>query len=107
MSEERIPELNELFQTKARLGIMTLLSSLGTVDFSSLKSQLELTDGNLSSHLRVLENAGYIDLKKSFVNRKPKTVYRLTTQGQEAFLIYLEQLETIISMARQWQDKDN
>src|SRR5690554_6186201 len=104
MHEERLPDLNELFQAKARLGIMTLLSSLGSSDFTTLKLQLELTDGNLSSHLRVLEDAGYIEVEKKFVNRKPKTLAHLTREGRKDFLTYLEQLETIIGMARQGKD---
>jgi DNA-binding MarR family transcriptional regulator len=101
MHEEIFKNLNELFQAKARLGIMTVLTSMGDSDFSSLKSQLGLTDGNLSSHLRVLEDAGYIEVEKKFVKRKPKTICRITSSGREAFLGYLKQLEIIIRMTRQ------
>ena len=96
-----IQNLNEIFQAKTRLGIMTVLTSLGDSDFLSLKNQLGLTDGNLSAHLRVLEEAGYVQIEKKFVKRKPKTICRLTPSGREAFLDYLEQLEQIIRVARQ------
>lgn len=100
MNDGLIPNLNELFQAKARLGIMTVLTSMGESDFLTLKNQLGLTDGNLSVHLRVLEEAGYIEIEKKFVKRKPKTTCRLTPAGREAFLHYLKQLEQIIQLAR-------
>ncbi|NLW10284.1 MAG: transcriptional regulator [Firmicutes bacterium] len=100
MNDGLIPNLNELFQAKARLGIMTVLTSMGESDFLTLKHQLGLTDGNLSVHLRVLEEAGYIEIEKKFVKRKPKTTCRLTPAGREAFLHYLKQLEQIIQLAR-------
>lgn len=100
MNDGLIPNLNELFQAKARLGIMTVLTSMGESDFLTLKHQLGLTDGNLSVHLRVLEEAGYIAIEKKFVKRKPKTTCRLTPAGREAFLHYLKQLEQIIQLAR-------
>lgn len=107
MNEEILKNLNELFQAKARLGIMTILTSMGDSDFSSLKSHLGLTDGNLSAHLRVLEDAGYIAIEKKFINRKPKTFCRVTPSGREAFLSYLKQLETIIRMVEQEEKKEN
>ncbi len=100
MPEGLLQNLNELFQAKARLGIMTVLTSMGDSDFSTLKNRLGLTDGNLSAHLRVLEEAGYIWIEKKFVKRKPKTICRLTPAGREAFLHYLKELEEIIQLAR-------
>ncbi|HHT48940.1 MAG TPA: transcriptional regulator [Firmicutes bacterium] len=100
MRDNIIQNLNEIFQAKARLGIMTVLTSMGDSDFLTIKDQLGLTDGNLSAHLRVLEEAGYIQLEKKFVKRKPKTLCRLTPSGREAFLHYLKQLEQIIQLAR-------
>lgn len=100
MHDGLIQNLNELFQAKARLGIMTVLTAMGDSDFLSIKDQLGLTDGNLSAHLRVLEEAGYIQVEKKFVQRKPKTICRLTPSGREAFQHYLKQLEQIIQLAR-------
>ena len=101
MHEGLFQNLNEIFQATTRLGIMTVLTAMGDSDFSSIKKQLGLTDGNLSAHLRVLEEAGYIQIEKKFVKRKPKTICRLTTAGREAFRQYLQQLEQIIQLARQ------
>ncbi len=100
MAEEVFLELNEIFHVKARLGIMTLLLSFEELDFNGLKSKLGLTDGNLGAHLRVLEDAGYIELVKGFVGRRPHTTCRITEHGREAFREYLKQLETVIQMAR-------
>lgn len=98
MDHELLGDLNDIFQSKARLGIMTLLISMGPSDFVSLKSQLQLTDGNLGAHIRVLEEAGYLQVEKSFVGRKPRTACQITDQGREAFLKYLKQLEEVIKM---------
>ena len=92
--------IDELFHAKARLGIMTLLvAEGGTSDFTPLKAQLQLTDGNLGAHLRVLEDAGYIEVLKSFQGRRPRTTCRLTDRGREAFQKYLQKLESLILMA--------
>ena len=98
MDHELLGDLNEIFQNKARLGIMTILITMGPSDFSSLKSQLKLTDGNLGAHIRVLEEAGYLQVEKSFVGRKPRTGCQITDLGREDFLKYLKQLETVIKM---------
>ncbi|MBV9468475.1 MAG: transcriptional regulator [Abitibacteriaceae bacterium] len=92
-------DLNETFHVKARLGIMTLLL-MGEADFSTLKAKLELTDGNLGAHIRVLEEAGYVKVEKGFAGRRPRTVVSITDQGRQAFSDYLEQLESVIRMAR-------
>ncbi|NLY88161.1 MAG: transcriptional regulator [Firmicutes bacterium] len=104
MRDGLIQNLNEIFQAKARLGIMTVLTSMGDSDFLTIKKHLDLTDGNLSAHLRVLEEAGYIQIEKKFVKRKPKTTCRLTPEGREAFLHYLKQLERIIQLARKEEE---
>lgn len=92
-------DLNETFHVKARLGIMTLLL-MGEADFSTLKARLELTDGNLGAHIRVLEEAGYVKVAKGFAGRRPRTVVSITEAGRQAFSDYLEQLESVIRMAR-------
>ena len=95
-----IADLDDLLHTKARLGIMTVLTTLGTADFSTLKRELALTDGNLGAHLRVLEEAGYVDVDKAFVDRKPRTTCSVTPAGRRAFTAYLAQLEAVIRQAR-------
>lgn len=87
---------NKAFENRARLGIMSVLMVNDTVDFTTLKQWLELTDGNLSSHTRALEELGYIACEKRFVGRKPKTTFRATLQGREAFQEHLAALEQFV-----------
>lgn len=96
---DALPDLDETFHVKARLGIMTVLLSSEPADFQLLKARLGLTDGNLGAHLRVLEGTGYISVKKTFQGRKPRSVVRTTSRGRDAFRKYLVQLETVIKMA--------
>ncbi len=93
-----LSDIKKIFQSKARLGIMTVLVSEAESDFSTLKSRLDLTDGNLSSHLRRLEEAEYIEVEKEFVDRKPRTRYRPTEKGRKEFKIHLEQLKEVIDL---------
>lgn len=79
---------------------MTVLTALGSADFTTLKSQLGMTDGNLGAHLRVLEDAGYVKVAKGFEGRKPRTTCRMTATGQRAFANYLQGLESVIRLAR-------
>lgn len=89
--------LDEIIHGRARLGIVAYLSTAGEADFTNLRDRLQLTDGNLSTHLRKLEEAGYVRLKKRFVARKPQTTVALTDAGRAAYLGYLEQLQRLIS----------
>lgn len=88
--------LNKAFESRARLGIMSVLMVNDTVDFASLKQMLELTDGNLASHARALEELGYIACEKRFIGRKPNTSYRATLKGREAFQEHLAALEAFV-----------
>lgn len=90
------PELNRLVHEPARLAIMTLLYQIGEADFLYLKREVKLTQGNLSSHLARLEDAGYVEIKKSFKGKLPLTVCRLTTRGQEVFLEYCRSMSRIV-----------
>lgn len=87
---------NKAFENRARLGIMSVLMVNDTVDFTTLKQWLELTDGNLASHTRALEELGYIVCEKRFVGRKPNTTFRATLQGREAFQEHLAALEQFV-----------
>lgn len=89
--------LNKAFESRARLGIMSVLMVNDTVDFSTLKQWLELTDGNLASHTRALEELGYIVSEKRFVGRKPNTTYRATLKGRDAFKEHLAALEQFVN----------
>ena len=89
-------EVNKLIHAPIRLGIMTILNSVKEVNFIYLREKLDVTDGNLSSHMEKLEKAGYVKVKKSFVDKKPNTVYSITEKGKKAFRVYLQHLEKII-----------
>ncbi|ALR31601.1 transcriptional regulator [Chryseobacterium sp. IHB B 17019] len=92
----KINQLNKEFESRVRLGIMSVLIVNDWVDFSEMKSLLEITDGNLASHSNALEKAGYIEVKKEFVGKKPRTSYRVTQSGREAFTEHLNALEKLI-----------
>jgi DNA-binding MarR family transcriptional regulator len=92
--------LNRVFESKIRLGIMSVLVANGSADFATLKSLLELTDGNLASHTRSLEEAGYILCEKKFVGRKPNTTYMVTDAGREAFAAHITALERFLKDCR-------
>lgn len=92
-------DLDEVFHARARLGIMTLLLSLGEADFVTLRKQLGLTDGNLGTHIRILEDSGYIAVEKGYQGRKPRTVCRVSAKGRKAFRAYLDELEAVLHAA--------
>ncbi|HLJ55271.1 MAG TPA: transcriptional regulator [Chthonomonadaceae bacterium] len=96
---EALGSLDDAFLQKARLGIMSTLLALGEADFKLLKEALSLSDGNLSTHLAVLEERGYVEVRKEFVRRKPHSTYSPSAAGREAFLRYLQALERIIRAA--------
>ncbi|MFZ5552557.1 MAG: winged helix-turn-helix domain-containing protein, partial [Bacteroidota bacterium] len=86
---EFLDRFNKSFESKARLGIMSVLVVNDWVEYSTLKDVLQLTDGNLASHIAALEKSGYIEVKKQFIGRKPQTTYRATRQGKKAFTDHL------------------
>ena len=91
---------NELIHQPVRLRIMAALNALppdSEVDFSTLRDVLKTTDGNLGAHLRKLEDAGYITVRKTFVNRKPRTFISMTPKGKAAFEMHIAALKSIIS----------
>ncbi|HVO73282.1 MAG TPA: transcriptional regulator [Ignavibacteriaceae bacterium] len=96
MSEFDYQQLDDLIHSRIRLAIMALLISVVEADFVFLKEKVNATDGNLSVHLKKLEDAGYINVKKEFINRKPRTMYSLSKIGRKAFEAYLDNLEKMI-----------
>ncbi len=88
--------LDKLLENRIRLGIMSALVVNKSIDFNSLKELLNVTDGNLASHLKALESNKLIEVKKQFVGRKPKTTYSATKHGKEVFSRHLSALEEII-----------
>lgn len=92
-----ITDLNKAFDNKVRLGIMSVLLTKNESDFNQLKAILEVTDGNLASHLKALEKENYIEVSKQFIGRKPNTTYAVTKTGKLAFRKHLNALEALIS----------
>ena len=92
-----ISHLNKVFDSRIRLGIMSVLLVNEFVDFNALKELLEITDGNLASHLKALENIHYIRSRKQFIGRKPNTKYEITELGRDRFKEHLDALEKLIS----------
>lgn len=91
-----IANLDKAFNNKIRLGIMSILAVNEWVDFKELKRLLEVTDGNLASHITALEKIDYIEIKKEFVGKKPKTSYQTTETGKNAFQKHLSALENLL-----------
>ena len=91
-----ISKLNKAFESRIRLGIMSILSVNDSADFNTMKQLMDLTDGNLESHLKALEGLGYIQYTKQFIGRKPNTTYTITEEGQKAFKEHLNALEELI-----------
>ena len=92
----KISQLNKEFESRVRLGIMSVLMINDWVDFNEMKQLLEVTDGNLASHSSALEKSNYIEIRKEFVGKKPKTSYRVTQAGRKAFEEHLSALERLL-----------
>ena len=92
-----IAQLNKVFDSRIRLGIMSILSVNEGADFNAMKELLEITDGNLASHLKALESIDYIQSKKRFIGRKPNTQYFITESGKNCFKEHLNALEKLIN----------
>ncbi len=98
-------DLDRLVHERMRLGIVSALAAQDRLSFADLKAILQTTDGNLSVHARKLENAGYIKVQKGFEDRKPKTEYSLTAKGRKALETYLDQMESLLTEAREALEK--
>lgn len=91
-----IDDLHKAFESRVRLGIMSALAVNNTLDFNALKEYLDVTDGNLASHLKALEKEKFIGVEKTFVGRKPNTRYFMTKEGKRAFEAHISALEDLI-----------
>lgn len=91
-----INQLNKAFENRIRLGIMSILIVNDKVSYNRLKELLDVTDGNLASHLKALEKLNYIKFEKTFVARKPHTAYDITDIGRVAFKDHIDTLENLI-----------
>jgi DNA-binding MarR family transcriptional regulator len=94
------PKLDQLIHERLRLGILSALAVNESLTFTELKKLLDSTDGNLSVHARKLEDGGYIDCKKSFEGRVPRTEYKMTAAGRRALERYLDHMEALIHAMR-------
>lgn len=91
-----IHNLNKAFENRIRLGIMSILMVNDRVEFSTLKEMLDITDGNLASHITALEKLEYIEVQKQFIGKKPNTTYKATRIGKKAFNEHLDALENLL-----------
>ncbi|MEP7169172.1 MAG: transcriptional regulator [Bacteroidota bacterium] len=98
--KEIIYALDQEFESRVRLGIMSILMVNDQVDFNRFKELLDTSDGNIASHLNSLEKVKYIQIKKQFIGRKPNTTYSATRSGKKAFEDHLKVLETLIKKKR-------
>ena len=94
--KELLKDLNKAFENKIRLGIMSALIVNEYLDFNALKELLEVTDGNLASHLKTLEKSKYITFRKEFLGRKPNTKYSATHKGRESFKKHIKAIEQLM-----------
>ncbi len=91
-----ITQLNKAFESRIRLGIMSMLMVNDAVDFLTLKEMLDASDGNIASHIAALEKAGYLTVEKKFVGKKTNTSYSVTAEGRRAFDEHLNALEQLL-----------
>ena len=94
-----LPELNPVIHGKLRLALLSLLSGVEEAEFTWLRSRTGSTDGNLGAQLMKLEEAGYVTVKKRFVQRKPQSLYRMTEAGREALTEYVQALRALLGGA--------
>ena len=91
-----IGQLNKVFDSRIRIGIMSALMVNDSVNFNDLKALIDITDGNLATHLVSLEENGYLKVHKGFIGRKTNTTYSVTRSGEKAFSDHINALENMI-----------
>jgi DNA-binding MarR family transcriptional regulator len=100
VNPEPFLQLDRVIHEKGRLAIMSMLAASPDLSFTELRDALEMTDGNLTSHMRTLQEAGYVSVAKSYENNRPLTTCSLTAGGKKAFANYIDLLELIIQQAK-------
>jgi DNA-binding MarR family transcriptional regulator len=100
VNPEPFLQLDRVIHEKGRLAIMSMLAASPELSFTELRDVLEMTDGNLTSHMRTLQEAGYVSLAKSYQNNRPLTTCALTSAGKKAFTAYINLLEQIVQQTR-------
>mgnify|MGYP006335012689 CR=1 FL=1 len=98
--ENPINQLNKLFDSRVRLGIMSALMVNDSVNFLELKELLQITDGNLASHLKALEENSFVKVEKGFIGRKTNTTYAITKTGEKSFRAHIDALEKMIKATK-------
>jgi DNA-binding MarR family transcriptional regulator len=93
-------QLDRVIHEKGRLAIMSMLAATPELSFTEMRDTLGMTDGNLTTHIRTLQETGYVSITKSFQNHRPLTTCSLTTAGKKAFTNYINLLEQIIQQNR-------
>ena len=100
MNPEPFLQLDRVIHEKGRLAIMSLLAASPELSFTEMRETLKMTDGNLTAHMRTLQEAGYVSVTKSFQGGRPLTTFSLTRGGQKAFATYIDLLENIVKQTR-------
>ena len=100
MNPEPFLQLDRVIHEKGRLAIMSMLAASPELSFTELREALSMTDGNLTTHIRTLQEAGYISVTKSFQNRRPLTTCALTAAGKKAFTNYVSLLDQIVRQTK-------
>ena len=96
MNPEPFLQLDRVIHEKGRLAIMSMLAASPELSFTELRDALEMTDGNLTTHIRTLQESGYVTVSKSYANNRPLTTCSLTAGGKKAFSSYVNLLEQIV-----------
>jgi DNA-binding MarR family transcriptional regulator len=100
VNPEPFLQLDRIIHERGRLAIMSMLAASAELSFTGLRDTLAMTDGNLTTHVRTLQEAGYVSIAKSYRNRRPLTTVSLTPAGRQAFTQYVALLERIVKQAR-------
>ena len=100
MNPEPFLQLDRVIHEKGRLAIMSMLAASAELSFTELRDALEMTDGNLTSHMRTLQESGYVSVAKSYENNRPLTTCSLTPAGKKAFANYVDLLEQVLQQAK-------
>ena len=101
MNPEPFLHLDRVIHEKGRLALMSLLAASPTLSFTEMRDTLNMTDGNITAHMRTLHEAGYVAVTKAFNEGRPLTTYALTKEGRKAFAAYIDLLEQIVQQTRQ------
>ena len=100
MNPETFLQLDRVIHEKGRLAIMSMLAATAELSFTEMRDTLKMTDGNLTTHIRTLQEAGYVSITKSFQNNRPLTTCSMTASGKKAFTSYINLLEAIVQQTK-------